>query len=222
MNYLSHQYIARQIRPERDAPASFFAGNLLPDLLSISGDGKLRTPGEYNDALTDGIRLHLATDKQFHSLPAFHLAQAQANELLLSATWETPPRRRFFVAHVIPELALDAAILAQYPDLPDDLYRTLAESLANGLVARTEAMMNRPLPNLQGTIERFIESRFVYRYATPDGLASSMVRISQRAGIPNFAHPVDVATLAQIFEEYSAILAPQTAELLRLPAVDWD
>ncbi|MBC8139686.1 MAG: hypothetical protein H8F28_27715 [Fibrella sp.] len=220
MNYLSHQYIARRVRPEPDTSALFFAGNLLPDLLAVSGDGRLRTVGEHAGALADGVRLHLVTDKQFHGLPAFHLVQAQASRLLLSAHWQTPPRRRFFLAHVMTEIALDAAILAQYPSLPDDLYNQLSQSLGQGLLPQTETLLGRPTTNLLATIEQFVESRFVYRYATPIGLASSLVRISQRAGVPNFTDPTDVATLAGIFEEYSLSLAPQTAELLRLPVVD--
>lgn len=216
MNYLSHQYIARCFRSEPSAPPLFFAGNLLPDLLAISGDGRIRTAEGDSGALSDGVKLHLLSDKQFHGLPAFRDAQGQASKLLLSARWVNPPHRRFFLAHIMTELALDAAILTRHPDLPGDLYDTLSESLDGGLVAEAEILTGRVLPNLQNTIRRFIESRFLYLYATPDGLASSLVRIGQRVGVPNFKDPGDAATLAHIFKDFSEAIAPQTDDLLRI------
>lgn len=217
MNYLSHHYIARRIRPEPDASALFFAGNLLPDLLSIAGDGRLRTAGESRGPLSDGVRLHLATDKRFHSLPAFIAAQAEATRMLIHATWEAPLRRRFFVAHVITELALDSVVLAQQPDLPEELYTALSESLKMQLITQTETLAARVVPNLPDTIERFVESRFLYRYATPPGLATSMIRIGRRAGIPNFEPVADALTLSQIFADFSTWVASRREDLLCVP-----
>lgn len=214
MNYLSHQFVARTVRPEPDAPALFFAGNLLPDLLAVSGDARVRDVSGYYGVLAEGVALHLRTDRQFHGLAAFHAVQESANQLLLSAPWETPPRRRFFLAHVMTELALDAELLRQDPGLPGDLYGTLSEALQAGLVEETERLVRRPVPNLGRSIERFLGSRFLYEYATADGLASALARVSARAGVPNFADPRDVATLSRVFGDFSTLLAPRTEELL--------
>jgi hypothetical protein len=217
VNYLSHQYIARRVKPEPGATALFFAGNLLPDLLSIAGDGRLRAVEGHTNSLADGVRLHLATDKAFHGLPAFLDAQAEATRILAEARWEIPLRRRFFIAHVMTELAMDSVVLARQPALPDDLYGCLSESLDDGLVEQTEALAGRPTPNLQATIERFLASRFLYQYATPAGLASSMIRIGRRTGISNFEDPTDEMTLAKIFADFTATLAPNVDDLLYIP-----
>lgn len=216
MNYLAHQYLARRIRPEPDAPALFFAGNVLPDLLAIAGDGRLRTAGEHIGPLPDGVRLHLQTDQKFHSAPAFHQAQELASHLLRDAAWETPPKRRFFLAHVMTELTLDAVLLARHPGLPDDLYGQLAESLEIELAPLSRGLAGREVPNLERSVERFIRSRFLYDYATPAGLASSLIGISRRVGIPNFAEARDAALLGGIFEDFSALIAPLADQLLSL------
>ncbi len=220
MNYLAHQYVARRIRRESDAPALFFAGNILPDILAMSGDGRLRSAGEHTGPLADGIRLHLSTDRRFHTLPAFHEAQAQANRLLLSALWVVPPHRRFFLAHVMTELALDAAILATEPALPDDLYGSLAAALRDGLVPLTETISGKSAPNLRTTAERFIESRYLHGYSSAEGLASSLIRACKRAAVPLCEDPRDVAELARVFTELSLFIVPRTADLLRISVAD--
>ncbi len=206
MNYLAHHFLARRLRPT--GSTDFCTGNLLPDLLAAGGDPRLRTVGESVGDMADGVRLHLAADKAFHSGAAFADAQKTANGLLLSAPWETAPRRRFFVAHVFVELALDARLLARFPDLPTDLYAALSESLAGDLVAQAQTLLGKPAPHLQGTATRFIEHGFLYDYATPEGLAESLTRVCHRAGVPNFDSPTDRETLARVFADFAPFLSP--------------
>ena len=213
MNYLSHHALARRIRPGGDG--DFFAGNLLPDLLSASGDGRIRTAGDHAGAVADGVRLHIATDKIFHGATAFHAAQSEADALIRAAPWETSPRRRFFVAHVLVELALDAHLLGESPELPDDLYRVLAASLRGDLIARAETLAGQPVPNLRGSIERFLAAGFLRDYATPAGLARSLTRVCRRAGVPNFESPADKETLAGVFEAFAPHVAGGMTDLVR-------
>ncbi|MBC8142010.1 MAG: hypothetical protein H7Y38_11280 [Armatimonadetes bacterium] len=212
MNYLAHHFLARRSRPA--GSADFCAGNLLPDLLAAGSDPRLRSVSESVGDLADGVRLHLATDKTFHGSAAFADTQKQANALLLSAPWATAPRRRFFVAHVLVELALDAHILHRFPDLPTDLYAALSQSLAGGLVAQAETLLGKSAPNLYATTTRFIESGFLRDYAAPEGLADSLTRVCHRAGVPNFETAADRETLAQVFDDFAPILAPFVPEML--------
>ena len=217
MNYLSHQYIARQIHPIKSTSPLFFAGNLLPDFLAVSGDGRLRSVGEHKGPLAEGVQLHLTTDNRFHSLAAFHEAQKKANDLLLTMAWETAPRRLFFVAHVLTEIALDAELLKQFPELLDDLYQTLSDSLSGGLVAETEVLLGNSAPSLELTVRRFLENQFLRDYATPGGCTNAVVRVCRRAKIPNFENPVDRESLTQVFTKFSAVLQPYSPQLLILP-----
>ena len=204
--------MARRERP--DGTADFFAGNLLPDLLAVSGDGRLRGVGDNTRGVADGVRLHIATDKWFHGLPVFSALQAEANALLLAAPWKETPRRRFFVAHVLVELALDAHLLHETPTLPDDLYAALAESLSGNLVATAETLLGRPAPNLEASTTRFVETGFLRDYATPAGCAESLTRVCRRAGVPNFTEPADTETLAHVFADFAPMITQNVAELL--------
>ena len=216
MNYLSHQYVARQIRPDAAAPAQFFAGNLLPDLVAIAGDGRMRgiAPAA-TGALADGVRQHIETDNAFHSAAAFKALVADAGGRIAGAAWRIVPHRRFFIAHVLVELALDAYLLHTEPCIADDLYATLRVAVAEGLVARAESLAERALPNLAPMLERFLATEYLRDYGTDAGLARAVRRVCARANLPNFADPADEETLAGVFAEFAAVLAPRAEELLR-------
>jgi len=217
MNYLSHHYVARRVHPEQEAPPLFFLGNLLPDLLSQEGGGRLRSAGDATGPLADGIRLHLASDARFHAAPEFKAAQAEVTALLIAAPFTVPVHRRFFVAHILVEIALDALLLEDDPALPEDLYTCLADALVGDLRAEVEAITGYPVPHLLSMVERFVKYRFLGDYAAPKGRARAVARICQRVGIENFTTAADLETLADLCVQFEAPLKLYQDRLLIVP-----
>ena len=217
MNFLSHHLVA-VAHGGGDQPAEFYIGNVLPDLVSTSGEGRLRAPGGLGiDPLLDGITLHMDTDRRFHGAPAFADARALAKSLLLAVPFAVPPRRTFFLVHAAVEIALDGWLLRDGLTLADDFYARFAAADLPGIVAKTAALLRLGGPPLAlaRTIDRFVESRYLYHYAEPDGQAEALVRLCRRIGIDDFAAgSADRGRLDGFFGDLMRVLAPLADPLL--------
>ena len=204
MNHLSHHFVARAIDP--GAPPEYFVGNLLPDIVAMSGEGRVRSrrlvPEATAGPLGQGVLLHLATDRRFHGAPEFLAANAEVSERLRSVPFAAPPRRVFFLAHVFVELALDAVLLRRDTALADHLYRQFDATEPEALARQAEALLGRPLPQLPDTLRRFARRRYLFEYADDTGLAGALQRVSHAAGVPNFESAEDRALLAEAFAAY--------------------
>lgn len=227
MNYLAHHDVARRAEP--DARPAFFVANTLPDLLANGGVARLRARhaahnGENRD-VSRGIRLHLATDRRFHSHPDFRAASGEVSALLLSgfiaapSPEKPPPRRLFFLAHVAVEFALDAFLLRRDPSLADDFYARFAACDLAPAASAIAQMTNQStgVPAILAAIGRFTGARYLYDYTTDDGLACAMNRVCIRAGLPGFPSPEDRAGLARVFAGFVPRIAFYEAALLSLP-----
>jgi len=216
VNFLSHHVVA--LAHGGDRPAEFYVGNVLPDLVSTSGEGRLRAPdGSGLDSLLDGIALHMDTDRRFHGAPAFADARALAKSLLLAVPFAVPPRRTFFLVHAAVEIALDGWLLRDGLTLADDFYARFAAADLPGIVTETAALMRLDGPPLAlaRTIDRFVESRYLYHYAEPHGQAEALVRLCRRIGIADFAaDSADRDRLDGFFGDLMRALAPLADSLL--------
>jgi hypothetical protein len=225
MNHLSHYHCARIAWP--DAPAAFFVGNVLPDLAAGGGDGKLSaahvaasTPAGVDAALVSGIRLHLATDRRFHSRPQFAAETARAGDVLRSMPLAVPVRRRFFVAHVFVEIALDGLLLQEDAGLAADFYAKFAECDLGRVAADTGLLLGLGAPALGvgRVLHRFAESRYLCAYASPSGMATALRRAVRPAGLHDlFAEPSDQTALASAFGAFLPELARNAPDLLSAP-----
>lgn len=216
MNYLSHYYLARLVRP--DASPTFFVGNALPDLLRVEGSGGRLRPVHLavspDPDLAGGAALHLAQDRRFHQAAAFAPLTREAGAALRGAGFAQPPQRVFFLAHVWVELALDAVLLQRDPALADHFYASFDNVDLTQAARATETMLDRSLPDLAPTLTHFAQSRFLYTYATDDGLAGALHQISRRAGLDNFDAPGDGDRLARTFTQLGKRVAQASAALL--------
>jgi hypothetical protein len=122
MNWLGHYAIL----PPEAAPLTVIGGALadlghdltprlrapaLLDALAGSGGGAAAV-------LSLGVRWHLAADALFHDDPAVTDMMTAARLRLHAPEFAALPRRREFVAHLLVELALDAAWVIRDPGLP--------------------------------------------------------------------------------------------------------
>lgn len=227
MNFLSHQAVARTVTP--DGSPWFCVGNILPDLLSTTGrrlrEGEVaetQADSPESVALLRGIHLHHATDRRFHGHPLFKQACSEATELLRVAPFSTPPRRLFFLAHILVEIALDGLLVNQHPDLPDDLYTCLETCEPAAIAVRTAALLQTEtaLPELAVVIERFLAAHYLPSYRDFEGQMEALRRVYYRAGLGEIASPEDQATLCQVLHDFAPRLVVWQKELLLPPEPD--
>ena len=175
--------------------SAYVLGTALPDLLPLAerrarlrpvqvASAKARTESEA--ALRAGVSLHLATDAAFHKTPAFAEAQTVVGDLLAEATFEGMRVRRFFVAHVLTELVLDAVLLRAEPSLVDRFYKAFAAADSDAAALWTEAVTGRDLPRLPHVLTRFAQSQYLRHYAEDDGVATGLSNLCRRAGQDTF------------------------------------
>ena len=190
MNFLAHYVVAtRFLSPPTPLPP-YVVGSTLPDLLPLAaGRVRLRPalverqPARATEeqALRAGILVHLATDAAFHKTPAFAEAQAEVGRILAQTTFEGIRVRRFFLAHVLTELALDAVLLRSDPTVADDFYAAFAAANRAVITRWTETAVGQPLPDLPAVLTRFARSQYLYQYREDEGVATGLSRLCARA-----------------------------------------
>ena len=228
MNYLSHHTVARAFvrQTSGSAAPAFFVGNVLPDLLAVSGDGRLRAasvlapPGSVDSSLVNGVRLHLATDTLFHGHPLFAEATADASAALRAVPFSVPLRRVFFLAHAFVEIALDGWLIRQNAGIADDFYAQFKSADLTKVIIDAGRLLGSDVPflGLAHTLERFMESQFLRSYAEEMGMAEALYRVSHRAKLADlFADPADRALLGNCFEAFLPRLSEKAPALLAPP-----
>lgn len=190
MNFLAHYILAtRFLSPP--APRPFYVvGNALPDLLPLADRHSRLRPATLalapmttaeERALCAGALAHLATDTAFHNTAAFADAQHQVGTLVQQAEFSAMRVRRFFLAHILVELALDAVLLRREAALSDEFYNAFTAASLAGIVNWTETTLRAPLPLLPGVLTRFTQSQYLRTYAADDGVAEGLSRVSIKA-----------------------------------------
>ena len=216
-------------------------GVALPDLLPLAGArlrpaliGSGTAEGLEDAALRGGILMHLATDAAFHKAASFAEAQAEVSAVLARTPFENIRVRRFFVAHVLVEMALDAVLLRDTPSLSDEFYQAFAAADYPQVTRWTEGAIGRPLPDLPAVLMRFAESRYLEQYRADEGVATGLSRLCARARQDtfegtNYARLVDAVgeavmavgrRAAALLEETGAAVAGRVP--IPLPATCYD
>lgn len=223
MNFLAHFAVATRLQPALSPLPAYVVGTALPDLLPLADQrAHLRLfpvshslphcPGDH--ALRGGVLSHLAADIAFHRSESFADAQTEAKKLLDQAGFKAIRVRRFFVAHILVEMALDAALLRAEPALGEQFYAALRASEGDHVVRWTEAVVARPLPELPRVLSRFAESRYLLHYGTDEGVAQALSHLCARARQATFDGE-NQARLVQVVGEMVDALKPKTEDLLR-------
>jgi len=198
MNFIAHFVVATRSRPPASPLPLYVMANALPDLLPLAAP-RVRLRSAMVDmapqqtqpdmAITAGARAHLHTDEVFHKTRAFALAAGEVGTLVDSAGFAGMRVRRFFLAHVLTELALDAYLIRREPGLLDTFYNACAEADTSRVMQWAEAATGRPLPILPHTLARFIQSQYLRHYAADAGVAEGFNRLCVRARQDTFAGP---------------------------------
>ncbi len=219
MNFIAHFAIASRILSPALPTPLYVMANALPDLLPLAAlrirlrPATLETAPRFtpeDNTITAGARMHLLTDEVFHKTSAFALAAEEVGQLVRWAGFAAMRARRFFLAHVLTELALDAFLIRQQPALVDTFYACCVKADAAQITRWAEAVTCRPLPALPQTLARFADFQYLRYYADDAGVAEGFNRLCARARQDTFEgdnEPRLVTLTAQIVALMDAGLA---------------
>jgi hypothetical protein len=223
VNYLAHGWHCL------DAPY-VLAGTAAPDWLCVT-DRRLRLrprsmplwlegADRVRAELARGILRHHADDAWFHQTEAFATLQLHFAGLLRQTLPGDEGFRPGFVAHVLVELLLDAALAEEQPLRLAAYYGTLATLDPQALAAALVPMATRlkaaegpkqaeaAIDRLARLIARFLEERFLYDYADDAKLLARLNRVLARVGlaaVPQTVQELFPALRAQVRQQRGAL-----------------
>jgi hypothetical protein len=177
VNYLAHG------RDALDRPYEL-AGTALPDWLAACDRGARLRRGAVDAAvgeLAQGVRRHLREDAWFHGTEAFLEVSGILARRLRAGD---PDARAAFFGHVLTEMLLDAALVAESPGLLDAYYAALAEVDPRRVDAAAASWTTAPPRGLVAFIDLFRRTRFLEGYATDAGLLARLEGVARRVGAP--------------------------------------
>ena len=187
MNYFAHG------RRFLEDPC-FLAGTSIPDWMNVV-DRKARLRSKQaapfvNDedsqlaAVAAGVVQHHHDDDWFHQTRAFVELNLQLlTEIRQCLVADTTMRPRF-LAHILVELLLDAALIEEDPPLLDRYYEVM-DSMDGQLVqAAFNRMSSRPVSELGKFIGLFSAERFLYDYTDDGKLLRRLNQVMRRVKLP--------------------------------------
>ena len=188
MNYLSHGY--RFL----DRPL-FMAGTVVPDWLSVV-NRKVRARTRLVKPIVEttedvdvrevgrGILQHHHDDAIFHAHPLFMELEGIVGAEFRTIMPDRYDHRPGFLGHIVIELMLDAVLAENNPSLLDDFYATMNKVDAAAVQSAVNQMATRTTDRLAWFIDRFREVRFLYDYATDEGMSYRLNQVLQRVKLP--------------------------------------
>ena len=222
MNFLAHYVIATRFLTPAEPISAYVVGTALPDLLPMAAERVRLRPAhiaqtaaraEFETALRAGVSAHLATDAAFHKTSAFAQAQAEVSQILAETPFKGLRVRRFFAAHILTELALDAVLLRADTSLADNFYAAFAAADFAAVTRWAEAITGRPLPNLTAALMRFAGAEYLRQYASDDGVAFGLSQICGRARQDTFEGE-NFVRLVSVVKQAAALLPKYVPALL--------
>ncbi len=205
------------------------AGTALPDWLRASSPRVRLRPASLAllppqpscwKWLALGLRRHWAQDQWFHLHPPFVSLCAVARRELEQQLHLPHAHALSFLAHLLVELLLDAALISQEPQLAQRYYQALDQIEPQEVARFVQHLTDRECPALAGFVERFRRVRFLYDYLDDQLLWFRSSQVLARVGLslPS-APPGCLGTLRRLVEQgREQLLAP--ALLSQEPGLD--
>ena len=179
MNFLCHAI------PYFDNPI-LAACTGVPDWLSVV-DRRIRARGKLaevhldsrDESLRDvasGVIRHIEDDRWFHGTRAFIETNMELAVQLRDLLPDDRGFRPTFVGHILIEMYLDAFWIRDDQGVADHYYEMLARLPADEIERCVNQITGKPTDKLAGTIQRFVEVKFLYDYLDDEKL---LVRLNQ-------------------------------------------
>lgn len=186
MNYFAHAY--RFL----DNPA-LAVGTAVPDWLMVC-DRSLRLRAKHVAGpaqqwevpakdLARGLLQHLQDDARFHHSDAF--AEVQLAVAALLRRFRLPPAGPpvAFLSHLVLELLLDAALVAENPARLETYYHVLESVDAGWVQATVNRLAPRPSHHLAAMMLRFRQARVLWDYLADETLLGRLNQVLGRTGM---------------------------------------
>jgi hypothetical protein len=126
--------------------------------------------------VADGVAQHLRDDARFHHTRAFAEISLELSVRVRDALGGETGLRAAFLGHLLTEVLLDAALVADDPARLTEYYRVLQEVDAQRVEAAVNRMAPRPTQRLATFIGLFCREHILWNYREDDKL---MVRLNQ-------------------------------------------
>jgi len=187
MNYVAHG------RPFVDDPY-FLAGTAMPDWLRVV-DRTARVRQARAERFVDaaepqvariaaGIVQHCRDDAWFHSTRAFAELSLSLCVMLRDRLPSDVGFRPHFLGHILVEILLDAALIAEEPERIEAYYAALDRLDPQAVETAVNRMSPRPVERLGKLIGVFSRERFLFDYADDGKLLFRLNQVMRRVGLP--------------------------------------
>ena len=195
MNYFAHAL------PFLNRP-HFLVGTAVPDWMMVA-DRPLRLRAQHAEAcLNDsdpytaevaaGVLQHFRDDTRFHGTKAFAETSLELTANVRDALGGETGLRPAFLGHLLVELLLDAALIADAPDRLTDYYRVLDQLDAEQIEAAVNRITPRPTNRLATFIGLFRRERVLWDYLENDRMIVRLNQVLRRVRLDSL--PDDFAT----------------------------
>jgi hypothetical protein len=217
MNYFAHSRLFLE-RPY------FASGAAVPDWLTVADrQVRLRTkhaepfcsdPDPCAAQVAAGILQHLGDDAQFHETRAFAETSLELTVRARDALGGETGLRPAFLGHLLVEILLDAALIAESPGRLTDYYRALQEVDPRRVEEAVNRMAPRPTRRLALFIELFRRERVLWDYLEDGTLMVRLGQVMRRVRLDDLPD-----SFAAILPEARILVAQRKAALLEgIPA----
>lgn len=170
------------------------AGTAVPDWLCVvdrrvrvTSRGAARFLGAADSrvaAVAAGIVQHHRDDDWFHGTSAFSELSSRFTLEARDFLGCEEGFRASFLGHILVEILLDAALIAEAPQRLEAYYRALESLDAEAVGQAVNHMATRRTELLAPFIRLFCRERFLYDYAEDGKLLTRLNRVLQRVGLP--------------------------------------
>jgi len=187
MNYFAHAL------PYLDRPY-FVAGTAVPDWASVV-DRKMRVRSNAAQPLVThedprvaevaaGIVQHHHDDRWFHQTRAFAELNLQLTAAVRGVLSDDDGFRPSFLGHILVEILLDAALIAEHQDQLDAYHDALHRVDPRLVGDVVNQVANQPSDIWPIFIPNFCAERFLYDYAEDAKLLGRLNRVMRRVHLP--------------------------------------
>ncbi len=170
----------------------FLAGTALPDWLGVV-DRKLRLPPNQirhwlDDSdpslrsLAAGVLRHHEDDEAFHTGAAFARLQVTFAKAIASRDPGATDLAKYLLAHIVPELMLDALLIECEPTRLDEYYEVVLSLDGGHLSAMIGRMAGREPDSLAKFLSIFHRERFLADYGDDGRLCYRLSQVLTRVG----------------------------------------
>ena len=168
-----------------------------------------------------GVMRHHADDDWFHETGAFGDLSMELARRIRWATGDRDGMRPGFLGHILVELLLDAALIAEDRRGVDAYYAALAAVDAEFVAAAIGQMNGCDASGVAGLITQFVELRFLYDYIEDELLLFRLNQVMRRVKLPELpGQMLEILPGARqlVAEHRAALLTPRPAEAPLLAA----